>query len=108
MSKQLLIIITTPPTPDCEALEFALAMAAFDHDVNIVFCGDGLFWLQPGQTARKPGGKNPQKLIKALPMYGIESISALNPGSIRLPDNTTEVSQPDIQHWLDNYDTVTF
>jgi len=108
MSKQILILVTTPPTPDCEALEFALAMAAFDHDVSILFCGDGLFWLEAGQSERKPGGKNPQKLVKALPMYGIDNASALHPGNRKLPGNIKEASDIDVQNWLNEYDTVTF
>lgn len=74
MSKPILIHITQPPTPNCEALEYALAMAAFDLDVSILFSGRGVYWLKPSQQARITGGKNPQKLLAALPMYGIENI----------------------------------
>ena len=74
MTSSTLIHVTPPPSPDCEALEYALALAAFDLEVAIVFSGDGLFWLQPNQSARSVGGKSPSKLLAALPMFGIENV----------------------------------
>jgi tRNA 2-thiouridine synthesizing protein C len=74
MTSPTLIHVTTPPSPDCEALEYALALAAFDLEVAILFTGDGLFWLQPNQEARTNGGKSPSKLLAALPMFGIDQV----------------------------------
>jgi tRNA 2-thiouridine synthesizing protein C len=73
--KKLLITINSAPTQDTEALEFVLAMLAFDHQVRLTFVGNGIFWLQTNQQARKLGGKSPQKLIAALEMYGCEHIT---------------------------------
>jgi tRNA 2-thiouridine synthesizing protein C len=74
MTSSTLIHVTTPPSPDCEALEYALALAAFDLEIAILFTGDGLFWLQPNQEARSAGGKSPSKLLAALPMFGIDQV----------------------------------
>lgn len=71
------IYINTAPTRDCEALELALAMAAFDHHVNLVFAGAGRHWLNASQAPRCEGGKSPSKLLASLPMYGIKRVAAV-------------------------------
>lgn len=105
MTSSTLIHVTTPPSPDCEALEYALALAAFDLEVAIVFSGDGLFWLQPNQSARSVGGKSPLKLLAALPMFGIENVGysssvALDADSLNLSDNATRLNQDECAQWL--------
>ncbi|MDF1761956.1 MAG: DsrE family protein [Oleibacter sp.] len=83
--KRWFITIHTAPTPDCEAIEFALAMAAFDQEVCLFFCQDGVWWLATEQATRRDGGKNPEKLINALAMYGITDIGV--PFDAELPSN---------------------
>jgi tRNA 2-thiouridine synthesizing protein C len=104
MSTATLIHITTPPTPDCEALEYALALAAFDLDVAILFTGDGLFWLQENQAARVSGGKNPSKLLAALPLFGIEEVgyclSKDEADDLPLTAGATLINQDTRQQWL--------
>lgn len=100
-----LIYISTPPTPDCEALEYALALAAFDLDVAILFAGDGLFWLQSNQSARSVGGKSPSKLLAALPMFGIEDVgysssTALDAAGLNLTDTAKHLNQDECAQWL--------
>ncbi len=68
------ILIRTTPGNDPEALEMAMAMAAFEHEVCLIFQGQGIFWLMKAQEARKPGGKSPAKVISALPMYDCDAI----------------------------------
>ena len=74
MDNSILVLVTRPPTPDCEAIEYALAMAAFDIPVKLLFTGDGIYWLQQNQLPRKDGGKAPTKLLAAAGLYGIDDI----------------------------------
>jgi len=68
------ILLTTAPTPDPEPAELALALATFDHSVQIICLGAGIGWLHKNQSSRKDGGKSPDKLMKAFPMYDIEKV----------------------------------
>jgi len=107
MDKSILILVTQPPTPDCEALEYALAMAAFDIPVKLLFVGDGAYWLQQNQTARKTGGKSPSKLLAASSMYGIGDI-----GYVSDSYTTTDfqsLTQAEASHWINSsHHVVTF
>ena len=110
MSLPLLIHITTPPTPDCEALEYALAMAAFDLDVRVLFSGRGLYWLTAGQQPRKPAGKNPEKLLAALPMYGIDEVARISGpvmGDVPFDDDRFPALK-DPAAWIAGRQVVTF
>lgn len=69
-----LIVIRNAPSADLEAIELALAMGAFDHQVSLLFIGAGLLWLINHQQERKPGGKSPSKLVNALPIYDCEAV----------------------------------
>lgn len=110
MSQKILIHIATPPTSDCEAIEFALAMAAFDLEVRVLFSGDGLFWLQPNQQPRKPGGKSPQKLLAALSMYGVEDIACINQSTSCYPiaKGVREITSGEAREWFTSHQTVSF
>lgn len=70
-SDYVLVVIETPPSPDLEASELALALAAFDIPVQVVFRGAGVFWLL-AQNSRKEGGKSASKVLAAFPLYGIK------------------------------------
>ncbi|WP_221795517.1 DsrE family protein [Oceanobacter mangrovi] len=74
--KSTLVIVSQPPSPEPEALELAMALAAFDQQVGLLFTGAGLLWLVNDLQARQTGGKSPARLIKALPMYDCENIYA--------------------------------
>lgn len=67
------IIISSPPSADLEASELALALTAFEMPVQLFFVGLGVTWLID-QQARKPNGKAANKVIAALPMYGVEQV----------------------------------
>jgi tRNA 2-thiouridine synthesizing protein C len=69
-----MIMIRSAPSADLETAELALALAAFDHKISLVFMGAGLLWLLNNQQERKPGGKSPSKLMNALPIYDCEDI----------------------------------
>lgn len=69
-----MIVIRSAPSADLETVELALALAAFEHEISLVFLGAGLLWLLNNQQERKPGGKSPSKLVNALPIYDCESV----------------------------------
>lgn len=108
MNKPLLIHITSAPTPDCEALEYALAMAAFDLDVRLLFSGAGLGWLVQGQSSRKPDGKNPAKLLSALPMYGIDELGYLTDDRFCGIEIVQATLLPADHDWFHGRQTVSF
>lgn len=72
--KATLLILSSPPGQDMEALELVLALAAFEHPVSVLLLGSGIGWLNTPQQPRKRGGKSPDKLVSALPMYDIEQV----------------------------------
>jgi tRNA 2-thiouridine synthesizing protein C len=104
MREHILIHITCPPTPDCEALEYALAMAAFDLPVHVLLSGDGIYWLQAPQEARKPGGRRPDKLLGALGIYGIDEVAcvATSDSTIKALNDTRILSDTELQRWAAN------
>lgn len=55
-----------------EALDTALAAAAFDQPVTVVFMGDGVWQLLREQ--RPEGGKSLEKQLGALPLYDIDTL----------------------------------
>ena len=73
MSK-VCIVIDTPPTPDPEVIEMALALATFDQEVTLIFTGAAIGWLIKQQGPRKVSAKTPSSLIKALPMYDCDQV----------------------------------
>jgi len=57
-------------------LDAALAIAAFDQPVEIVFTGDGVLNLITDQQSDTLGVKNIGKLLSSLPLYDIECVHA--------------------------------
>lgn len=49
-------------------------MAAFDKAVNVLFLGEGVLNLLPGQESQSVGVKNIGKLLASMPLYEIESV----------------------------------
>lgn len=78
------IIIQSPPSLDLEPLELALACAAFECRIAILFQGHGLLWLAGQQQARREQGKSASKLLAALPMYDCENVYYLEPDAQKL------------------------
>lgn len=54
-------------------IELAMAAAAFEQPVALLFSGDGVWQLIDHQNTRV-GEKNHSKLVSALPIYGIAEI----------------------------------
>lgn len=59
-----------------EALDMALATAAFDQHVQVAFINDGVFQLVNGQQADLEQRRNISKTLDALPLYDITDIFA--------------------------------
>ena len=57
-----------------EALDIALAFAAFDQPVTLLFCGEGVRNLVAEQAGEAMRGL--ERLLGALPDYGIEPLLA--------------------------------
>ena len=75
--KRLLLVIRHSPYGSSLArasLDVALAAAAFDQQISLLFAGDGVLQLLPGQDCESRGVKNVGRLLSSLPLYGIEHI----------------------------------
>jgi tRNA 2-thiouridine synthesizing protein C len=75
--KKLLVVIRKSPygsTLARAALDTALAAAAFDQAVQLLFMGEGVLQLLPDQDSRTIDKKSIGKLIDSLPLYDIESV----------------------------------
>ena len=73
----LLVIIRRPPYSSSLArasLEVALAAAAFDQKVDLLFLGDGVLQLLPGQDSKALGRKNQERTLASLPLYDIDQV----------------------------------
>ncbi len=57
-----------------EALDMALATAAFDQEVSLVFSGAGIFQLLATQQAPGVNKKSQLGAINALPLYDISRV----------------------------------
>ena len=54
------------------SLDVALAAAAFELPISLLFAGDGVLQLQTGQDCAALGVKNLGRLLASLPLYDIE------------------------------------
>ena len=73
----MLVIVRRPPYGSSlarTALDVALAAAAFDQPVNLLFMGDGVLQLLPEQDSSAIGIKNIERLLASLPLYEIETV----------------------------------
>ena len=84
--KKLLVVIRHTPYGSSlgrASLDVALAMAAFDQAVDVLFMGDGVLQLLTGQDSQAIGVKNIEKLLGSLPLYDIESVYVDTAGADR-------------------------
>ena len=56
------------------SLDAALATAVFEQPVSLLFAGNGVLHLLPGQDSAAVGVKNIGKLLGSLPLYDIEQV----------------------------------
>lgn len=76
-TKSFLIVCRQPPYGSAlarEALDVALATAAFDQRVAMLFLGDGVLQLLRPQDAAAIGQKAHDKQLGALPLYDVEEL----------------------------------
>ncbi len=75
--KSLLIVVRRSPYGSSLArasLDVALAAAAFEQPVSLLFMGDGVLQLIAGQESQAIGVKNIGRLLASLPLYDIERV----------------------------------
>ena len=58
------------------ALDLALAAAAFDQPVDLLFMADGVLQLLPAQEGKARGRKDMARQLAALPLYDIDHVYA--------------------------------
>jgi len=77
MPRSLLLISRQPPwggTAAREALDILLAGGAFDLPLALLFLDDGVFQLAAGQDGRALQQKDLTANLRALPLFGVESL----------------------------------
>lgn len=75
--KKLLLIVRQAPYGSSlarAAIDAALAAAAFDQPVSLLFMGEGILQLLPDQDSSALGVKNLGKLLASLPLYDIDKV----------------------------------
>jgi len=75
--KSVLIVIRHSPYGSSLAgasLDVALASAAFEQPVDLLFLGDGVLQLQADQDSHALGVRNKGKLLASLPLYDIDRV----------------------------------
>ena len=73
--KSLLIISQSTPygrSSAAEALDTAMAAAALDVPVTLLFDGDGVFQLLPTQAGNELGVRNLSQVLEALPAFEVD------------------------------------
>lgn len=76
-NKETLVVVRRSPYGSSlarSALDAALALAAFDQPVKLLFLGEGVLQLVPEQDTQGTGAKNVSKLLASLPLYDIETV----------------------------------
>ena len=115
MKKKLLIVQTSAPygaSSIQESLDIVLAAGTFDQDVTLLLEEDACFQLLANQQPELIDRKNTTKMLKALPIYGIdnllaceESISSRNITSSQF-ENLQLVNRSEIKQLYQDSDTV--
>ncbi|WP_304638943.1 sulfurtransferase complex subunit TusC [Pseudomonas sp.] len=113
--RSLLVISRQPPTHLAarEALDLALAAAAFGVPTGMLFMADGVLQLAKGQDASRIDAKSLTANLQALPMFGVDELFAC---SLSLKDRgltsdrcmlpARPIDSTEIAALLENYDQV--
>ena len=114
--KRILIVCRKAPYGNSlarEALDIAMATSVFDQTLALLFMGDGVWQLIPGQDSADIPGKNISKPLAALPLYDVSEIyidsdalaqRQLEADSLIL--ETKPLALKDIGTFIDSFDTV--
>jgi len=96
-----------------ESLEKVLVAAAFEQDVSMVFCDDGVFQIVKGQSTDGIGMKNFSPTFRALEGYDVEklyvekeSLEARGLSEDDLLVDVEVVTSAEIQDLIDDQDVV--
>lgn len=76
-TKRILFVLQRAPYGNYatrETLDAALAAAAFEQEVQLLFCDDGVWNLLPTQNSSAIHEKNIEKMLQALTYYDINSV----------------------------------
>lgn len=102
-----LVIMTQPPYQSRlahEQLEAIMSLALFDIEHRVVFLGDGLLWLIPGQYSKN--SHSIDKQLQALPLYGSDSLHFVKEdkeailGSSNVNDTVSAISRAELVQWI--------
>lgn len=77
MSQSMCVVSTRSPyngQTAREALDVALVSASYDLKTSLLLMGDGVYQLLENQAPDQLPRKNLTAMLKALPMYGIDTI----------------------------------
>lgn len=77
IKKRFLIVCRQPPygaSHARDALDVAMASAAFDQDVALLFLGDGVLQLIADQHSDGIGQKAHDKQLSVLPLYDVDML----------------------------------
>ena len=77
--KRTLLVLNRAPYAGTLAragLDAALAYAAFDQPVSVLFAGAGVLQLAPEQAPAGIGRKSLRRLIDSMPLYDLEAVYA--------------------------------
>jgi tRNA 2-thiouridine synthesizing protein C len=113
--KSLLIISRHPPAQMAarEALDLALAAAAFGVPTGMLFMGDGTLQLVKGQDAPRIDAKSLAANLQALPLFGVDELfvcahsmkdRGLTPERWALP--ARPIDSAEIAALIEHYDQV--
>ena len=112
--KNLLIVLRHSPYGSGlgrAAVDTALAFAAFEQEVELLFVGDGVLQLSPGQQGQSIGRKTIEKQLAALPLYGVDSVFVDATASLKYnidltssPVPATALSEQEMHRLMDHAD----
>jgi len=93
------------------AVDVALATAAFSQAIDLLFLGDGVLQLLPGQDSRALGMKNVGRQLASMPLYDInrvyvdaQAVTRYNMDLSRAPIETRALDQEEIHRLMVGYD----
>jgi tRNA 2-thiouridine synthesizing protein C len=113
---RVLVVFSQPPhggTRAREGLDLALAAIAFDHEVSVYFCGEGIGLLRSGQDTRGALLKDWCRAFRALPVHGLHRAGAasvdlnaqdVSPGALLL--DVQSLVADEAARWLAEADVV--
>jgi len=114
--KSLLLVIRHSPYGSSLAkasVDLALAAAAFDQAVNLLFMGDGVLQLMPNQDGHAVGAKTIGRQLASLPLYDIDHVyvdtqaaSSYNLDLEKVPVPTRLLDNGQIHHLMCSSDHV--